>query len=147
MKASYNLYPERQKRTWGWTNCDFVKTSKGKGKKAQQPVVKEKPESRNKVARITPRSPHDKLLHRLYEPLILLEVLDKYGGLPVSEFPSEVDATSNLELRRPFLNQLAYVCDFKKGGDTVTAEENTRVLQQKVAAVFETVLIGSKSFQ
>ncbi|CAG8956265.1 hypothetical protein HYFRA_00003645 [Hymenoscyphus fraxineus] len=112
---------KKPKRDETASTAKIPPTSKGKGKKAQQPIVKERPESKNKVARITPRSPHDKLLYRLYEPLILLEVLDKYGGLPVSEFPSEVDATSNLELRRSFLNQLAYVCDFRKGGETVTA--------------------------
>ena len=64
------------------------------------------------------------LLHRFYEPLVLLYVLDRTQGdhlsrqdpkrLPSGEF-------SLPELRRCVLDSLAYVCDFDKGGDTITA--------------------------
>lgn len=70
------------------------------------------------------RSAEEKLLYRFYEPLVLLHILDKHGGLPVSRCPSQDHIASQLdlpELRRSFLNQLSYVCDYLKGGDTVTA--------------------------
>jgi len=73
----------------------------------------------------TPRfSPEDRLQYRFYEPLVLLHVLDPYGQQRISPCPSEDLAAPRLELRelrREFLEQLAYICDFKKGGDTVTA--------------------------
>ena len=65
-----------------------------------------------------------KLLHRFYEPLGLLFALGKTRGththksLPTSE---QVDSLTPLELRRQFLNELAFLCDHEKGGDTVTA--------------------------
>ena len=68
--------------------------------------------------------PHKRLLSRFYEPLVLLHVLDRNSAQPISHCPSEDQATCSLqlrELRRNFLEQLAYICDFSKGGDTVTA--------------------------
>lgn len=65
-----------------------------------------------------------KLLHRFYEPLVLLYVLDRTQGdhilrqdperLPSGEISLE-------ELQRRLLDSLSYVCDFDKGGDTITA--------------------------
>lgn len=66
----------------------------------------------------------DRLRSRFYEPLILLHILDRNGGQRISRCPSveAVDSELDLrELRRTFLDQLAYVCDHTKGGDTVTA--------------------------
>ncbi|KAH9207092.1 hypothetical protein DL95DRAFT_278118, partial [Leptodontidium sp. 2 PMI_412] len=66
----------------------------------------------------------DRLRSRFYEPLILLHLMDRNGELRVSRSPSEDQVTDHLqlrELRRSFLDQLAYVCDHVKGGDTVTA--------------------------
>jgi hypothetical protein len=73
----------------------------------------------------TPRfSPEDRLKCRFYEPLVLLHVLDPYGQQRISPCPSKDLAAPRLELRelrREFLEQLAYICDYEKGGDTVTA--------------------------
>jgi hypothetical protein len=69
-------------------------------------------------------SPEDRLKCRFYEPLVLLHVLDRNGQQRISHCPSEDPAATQLqprELRRTFLGQLAYVCDYVKGGDTVTA--------------------------
>jgi hypothetical protein len=69
-------------------------------------------------------SPEDRLNSRFYEPLVLLHVLDRSDQQRVSRCPSEDPLTPQLqlrELRRTFLDQLAYVCDYVKGGDTVTA--------------------------
>ena len=49
--------------------------------------------------------------------------MDRNGELRISRCPSE-DQVTDLqlrELRLTFLDQLAYVCDHVKGGDTVTA--------------------------
>ena len=74
---------------------------------------------------LTPRmSPEIRLLYRFYEPLVLLHVLDPTGEQRISRCPSEDLDAPQLELRelrRNFLEQLAYICDYEKGGDTVTA--------------------------
>lgn len=88
-------------------------------KKRKQKLKKE-----GKMAQ-TPRfSSEDRLRSRFYEPLVLLHVLDRNGQQHISRCPSEDLVTPQLqlrELRRTFLGQLAYVCDYIKGGDTVTA--------------------------
>jgi hypothetical protein len=64
------------------------------------------------------------LLHRFYEPLVLLYVLDRTQGDHVSRQDLErlpSGEVSLLELQRRLLDSLAYVCDFDKGGDTITA--------------------------
>ena len=66
----------------------------------------------------------ERLLSRFYEPLVLLHVLDRNGEQIRSRCPSSDGEESQLdlqELRRKFLNQLAYVCDHTKGGNSVTA--------------------------
>ncbi|KIX09313.1 uncharacterized protein Z518_00392 [Rhinocladiella mackenziei CBS 650.93] len=75
----------------------------------------------------SPQTQHNKgrmkLLHRFYEPLVLLYVLDKVQGdhfLPNSDRLPLNDAPPK-ELRRRFLSSLSYICDYKKGGDTITA--------------------------
>lgn len=73
----------------------------------------------------TPRlDPVDRLLKRFYEPLVLLHVLDPNGERRTPRRAVDVTDTPDMELRelrRTFLDQLAYVCDNTKGGDTVTA--------------------------
>jgi len=68
-------------------------------------------------------SGRNKCLHRFYEPLVLLFALDPIQGdhlyLDCDRIP--VDEATPKELRRRFLNSLSYICDYKKGGDTVTA--------------------------
>ena len=76
------------------------------------------------MARTTRFSPEDRLKYRFYEPLVLLHVLDPIGHQRISPCPSEDLVTPRLdlrELRQSFLEQLAYICDYKMGGDTVTA--------------------------
>lgn len=65
-----------------------------------------------------------KLLHRFYEPLGLLFALGKARGerthktLPSFE---QADSLTAQQLRRQFLDELAFLCDYKKGGDSCTA--------------------------
>lgn len=60
-----------------------------------------------------------KLLRRFYEPLVLLHVLDPNRGSRIPRSISNGDCED--ELRRSFIDSVAYICDFKKGGDTCTA--------------------------
>ena len=89
-------------------------------------MAKKKSKAHNEptAPRATPRKPADKLMMRFYEPLVLQHVLDNTRGSHIPCQPPDVQDESELDnckLRRSFLNQLAYICDFKKGGDTVTA--------------------------
>ncbi|KAK5552864.1 hypothetical protein LTR46_009280 [Exophiala xenobiotica] len=70
-----------------------------------------------------PREQVNKLLHRFYEPLVLLYVLDPTQGDHVREEANRLplDITSSKELRRRLVSALAYICDFEKGGDSFTA--------------------------
>jgi len=63
-----------------------------------------------------------KLLRRFYEPMLLLKLLDPVRDQRVDR-PTDPEhgALSSTEIRRAFVNKLAYLCDFKKGGDTSTA--------------------------
>ncbi|ORY68307.1 uncharacterized protein BCR38DRAFT_481788 [Pseudomassariella vexata] len=63
-------------------------------------------------------SPYFKLLHRFFEPLVLLRVLGKTRGLH-STIPKEYGTPSYW--RRDFLENLSYLCDHTKGGSTTTA--------------------------
>lgn len=65
-----------------------------------------------------------KLFHRFYEPLVLLYVLDRTQGDHVSRQDPERLPSGEIslqELQRRLLDALSYVCDFDKGGDTITA--------------------------
>lgn len=64
-------------------------------------------------------SKYKKLINRFYEPLILLRVLGKTRGNHSST--AEQDTASIQFARRRFLANLAYVCDYEKGGVTTTA--------------------------
>ena len=73
-----------------------------------------------------PRKKADRLMMRFYELLVLQHVLDPTRGTRIQcEPPDSLDdsqlGTGNCKLRRSFLNSLAYVCDYEKGGTTVTA--------------------------
>lgn len=65
-----------------------------------------------------------KRLSRFYEPLLLLNALDPTRGhhIPRERFASSSPtAGCTKDIRREFIDQLAYACDYAKGGDTVTA--------------------------
>ena len=85
----------------------------------------------------TPHSrhdPHDKLTRRFYETLVLQHVLGSTRGDHIPRHPPDVQDEEELDgisLRRDFLDKLAFVCDYEKGGATVTAI----ALQQTPAAV------------
>jgi hypothetical protein len=67
----------------------------------------------------TPRlDPYRRLIARFYEPLFLLKALGQTRG---EHTPQPTNSDARMEKRRRFLQNLAYVCDFKKGGDSCTA--------------------------
>jgi hypothetical protein len=65
--------------------------------------------------------PTNRLLHRFYEPLVLLRVLDPTRGMQNSHLSQDSKPDTLQDLRRKFLDQLSWTCDYKSGGDTVTA--------------------------
>jgi len=69
-------------------------------------------------------NPRERQLSRFYEPLVLLYTLGSTRGEHTTAALSPDENICELplkELRRRFLNELAYVCDYNKGGDTATA--------------------------
>ena len=79
------------------------------------PRLQEKPLLGSKRPRL---NKHNRLLSRFYEPLVLLRTLGQTRGQHSSLSSSSGTETS---ARRQFLNDLAFICDYEKGGDTVTA--------------------------
>ncbi|KAL8381526.1 hypothetical protein RB595_005681 [Gaeumannomyces hyphopodioides] len=61
---------------------------------------------------------YGKLLHRFFEPLILLHTLGKTRGI---HSPASVEEGSSEFTRKTFLDDLSYVCDYNKGGHTTAA--------------------------
>jgi hypothetical protein len=66
-------------------------------------------------------NPNMRLLRRFYEPLVLLRVLDPTRGAHRPDLITERGLDENSKLWRNYLDQLSFVCDSEKGGDTVTA--------------------------
>lgn len=62
-----------------------------------------------------------RLLRRFYAPLILLSVMDPTRGAQHPDLASDSGSNHEATLWRNFLDQLAFLCDSEKGGDTVTA--------------------------
>ena len=78
----------------------------------------------------TPRfGAYEKLIHRFYEPLILLEIFGRTRG------ERDVDPgnpSTPRERRRRLLKNLSYLCDNVKGGDSTAAiglEENPKTFR------------------
>ncbi|EXF73214.1 hypothetical protein CFIO01_05574 [Colletotrichum fioriniae PJ7] len=62
--------------------------------------------------------PYTRLLFRLYEALSLLFIIRPIGGPHVV---SQLGNYTVQDVRRRFLKNLAFLCDYKKGGSTATA--------------------------
>jgi len=75
-----------------------------------------------RLAAATPVPVSPVLERQFYEPQLLLYILEKIRGdhSKRQNYHGELDQDST-ELRRSFVDKLAYICDFKKGGSTVTA--------------------------
>lgn len=83
------------------------------------------PKGQNTSYRNIPRlDPQTRQLSRFYEPIILLHTLGSTRREHTSTalpFQDDVSHLPTKDLRRKFLTELAYMCDYDKGGDTVTA--------------------------
>ncbi|KAK7435078.1 hypothetical protein Landi51_13192 [Colletotrichum acutatum] len=62
--------------------------------------------------------PYTRLLFRLYEALSLLFIIRPIGG---SHVVSQLGNYTTQDVRRRFLKNLAFLCDYRKGGSTATA--------------------------
>lgn len=85
----------------------------------------------------------NRLFRRFYEPLVLLSALDPKGQQRIRRPAIERADTSYMTLverRRLFLDQLSYVCDSTKGGDTVTA----MALQERPSGVIFWITANSE---
>jgi hypothetical protein len=75
-----------------------------------------------RLAAATPVPISPTVERQFYESQLLLYVLEKVRGehKKRQNYHGELDQ-GETELRRSFVDKLAYICDFKKGGSTVTA--------------------------
>lgn len=79
---------------------------------------------RTKASQKASGNGRNKMLHRFYEPLVLLQILDTVQGDHIPRQRTDAsshEAGSRTELRRRFLDALANICDHEKGGDSMTA--------------------------
>lgn len=64
--------------------------------------------------------PYQRMLNRFYEPLLLLILLLNHKVLGPHRVVNH-DPSSPVATQRRFLKNLAYLCDFYKGGESTTA--------------------------
>ena len=86
-----------------------------------------------------------KLLCRFYEPLILLSVLDPTRGAHHPDLITDRGLQGREKIWRNFLDQLSFLCDAKKGGDTVTAIAAQRTVEHTVFWLASNSNAGSKA--
>ena len=65
--------------------------------------------------------PTAKLMHRFYEPLQLLTILNPDRGNGEVDLPANPSSGKGRLLWRRFLDNLSWLCDNKHGGETVSA--------------------------
>ncbi|KAK9416379.1 hypothetical protein SUNI508_01796 [Seiridium unicorne] len=73
------------------------------------------PKNNRKAPRV---DAYQRLLARFHEPLILLRALGKTWG---EYTPAHQESGTFRSIRRRFLDNLCYICDHKKGGDTTAS--------------------------
>lgn len=113
------------KRRWSIKNRPTRRSSGNSADSLKQSLPSSSHQPESDVVPVPP-----KLLRRFYEPLVLLYVLDRNRGDRIPRHNSDTDGPRD-ELRRSFVDSIAYICDYKKGGDTVTAA----ALQREPAGV------------
>lgn len=88
-------------------------------KRSPKPKNRPPPGVKTGNGRMAPRfNPYIKLIHRFYEPLILLDTLGPTRA-PHDRDPREPSTIE--ERRRRLLRNLSYLCDYSKGGDSTAA--------------------------
>jgi hypothetical protein len=63
----------------------------------------------------------ERLLHRFYEPLVLLSILQPARGERAFNTDPTYNKTDPGRLWHKFLNQISWLCDYKRGGRTVSS--------------------------
>jgi hypothetical protein len=63
----------------------------------------------------------ERLLHRFYEPLVLLSILEPTRGDLEPNSTSRFNTAESYNLWHKFLDQISWLCDYKKGGTTVSS--------------------------
>lgn len=86
-----------------------------------------------------------KLLRRFYEPVILLSVLDPIRGARRPDPLLDQGVRARDKLWRNFLDQLCFLCDAEKGGNTVTAIAAERINEGTVFWLASNSNAGSKA--
>lgn len=66
-------------------------------------------------------TPNAKLMHRFYEPLQLLSILNADRGAGEVDLPADSQSREARMTCRRFLDDLSWLCDNKHGGETVSA--------------------------
>ena len=66
-------------------------------------------------------TPNAKLMHRFYEPLQLLAMLNADRGSGEVDLPADPQCREFRMIWRRFLDDLSWLCDNKHGGETVSA--------------------------
>ena len=79
-----------------------------------------------------PLDANGRLLRRFYEPLVLLGALDPTRGAERPDLVADRGIDGQQKLWRNFLDQLAWLCDSEKGGDTVTAVACQKIEEHSV---------------
>ncbi|KAK3319859.1 hypothetical protein B0T19DRAFT_445646 [Cercophora scortea] len=66
-----------------------------------------------------------RVTHKFYEPLVLLAALNdemkQLNRAPAPEAPDKIDIDDPEQLFHAFVNKLAHICDYNRGGDTVNS--------------------------
>ena len=66
------------------------------------------------------KDPNERLLHRFYEPLVLLSILEPTQGRP-EVFEDSAGETDRAKLWQKALDNLSWICDYRHGGETVSS--------------------------
>ena len=75
--------------------------------------------TRNQVTHLS--GANARLMHRFYEPLQLLSILNKDRGSGEVDLPTEPQSSEARIIWRRFLDNLSWLCDNGHGGETVSA--------------------------
>jgi hypothetical protein len=95
---------------------------------------KNRKSSKSSINPLPFRRSADKLMMRFYEPLVIQHILGETRGPRIPREPPDVEPfqLDDCMLLRSFTDSLAYLCDYRKDGATVTAV----ALESRPAVVF-----------
>jgi hypothetical protein len=118
------IYGEGRKKALRRLQNEFCSSKSSPSPNMAKSLKHQGPYKGTKLGKVADRLAHKRLLCRFYEPLVLLYTL---GSIEeehtITVVPTEADIfyLSRRTLRRNFLDDLAYICDYGNGDSTVTA--------------------------